>query len=52
MSSSPGNVSFIVGKFKMRVQIAIRALSFRLEELEEAGKLSAWDGIFMEVWQT
>lgn len=50
MSSSPGTVSFIVGEFKMTVQIAIRALSFSLEELE-ARKLSAWDGIFMEVWQ-
>lgn len=51
MSSSPGTVNFIVEEFKMTVQIAIRALSFSLEELEEARKLSAWDGIFMEVWQ-
>lgn len=38
MSSSPRTVNFIVGEFKMRVKIAIRALSFWLEELEEAGK--------------
>lgn len=36
----------------MGVQIAIRPLSSRLEELEGARKLSAWDGIFIEVWQS
>lgn len=44
MSNFSGTVNFIVGKFKIRMWIAVRAFSSKLEELGEARKLCSQPG--------
>lgn len=44
MSNFSGTVNFIVGEFKIRMWIAVRAFSSKLEELGEARKLCSQPG--------
>lgn len=44
MSNVSGTVNFVVGEFKIRVWVAVRAFSSRSEEVEEARKLCSQPG--------